>query len=407
MKQRITTLLLLSMLTAACIRIPALGAAVQLPAQPTEADRQGFEEIKAKAEKGDAKAQLTLGVRLQHGLGVAKDAVEAVKWYRKAADQGFAEAQCTLGICYRKGNGVTKDPVEAVKWYRKAAEQGYAHAQYSLGYCYLNGEGLAKDAVEGVKWYRKAAEQGKEEAQYDLGVCYAHGYGVTKDPVEAVKWYRKAAEQNYAPAQFNLAVCYHKGQGVPMDATEAYKWLLLAGAQGFEVAKQGISEMERPLTPEQRAEGQKRAADSKLPEVQSLDFQEGEVDINLPTELLAKAQTGDAKAQNELGEALSAAANRGMMGNYVAAVKWFRQAAEQNYAEGQSNLGDCYERGDGVAKYEIEAYKWDLLAAAQGDSKGKRKASRLESMLPADQLAEGKRRAQAWLEERSKPSSGR
>jgi len=55
---------------------------------------------------------------------------------------------------------VTKDAVESMKWYRKAAEQGLAYAQYNLGDCYVKGTGVAKDEVEAVKWYRKAADQG-------------------------------------------------------------------------------------------------------------------------------------------------------------------------------------------------------------------------------------------------------
>jgi TPR repeat protein len=45
-----------------------------------------------------------------------------------------------------------KDAIEAVKWYRKAAEQGDAPAQFNLGNSYANGEGVAKDAVEAAKW---------------------------------------------------------------------------------------------------------------------------------------------------------------------------------------------------------------------------------------------------------------
>ena len=56
---------------------------------------------------------------------------------------------------------MAKDEVEAVKWYRKAAEQNYAEAQYNLGCCYANGQGVAKDEVEAVKWFRKAAEGGE------------------------------------------------------------------------------------------------------------------------------------------------------------------------------------------------------------------------------------------------------
>ena len=37
------------------------------------------------------------------------------------------------------------------------------------------------------------------------------------------------------------------------------------------------------------------------------------------------------------------------------AVKWYRKAAEQNYAIAQYNLGICYANGDGVAKDDAEA----------------------------------------------------
>ena len=94
------------------------------------------------------------------------------------------------------------------------------------------------------------------------------------------------------------------------------------------------------------------------------------------------------------------------MANFSAeAVKWFHQAAEKDFAVAQFNLGVCYELGDGVAKYEVEAYKWYLLAAAQGDTRGQRNATTLELMMSQEQVAEGKKRANDWLEQRKKPSN--
>ena len=51
---------------------------------------QSLDETRAKAEKGDAKAQYELAMSYFKGTGVAKDEAEAVKWMRKAADQGDA-----------------------------------------------------------------------------------------------------------------------------------------------------------------------------------------------------------------------------------------------------------------------------------------------------------------------------
>ena len=108
-------------------------AVARLAAQPSKADQKPIEEVKAKAEAGDAESEMELGRRYDKGEGVVKDQVEAVKWFRKAAEQNYAEAQYNLGVCYHNGEGVTKDQVEAVKWYRKAAEQNLAMAQYSHG----------------------------------------------------------------------------------------------------------------------------------------------------------------------------------------------------------------------------------------------------------------------------------
>jgi hypothetical protein len=82
---------------------------------------------------------------------------------RVKAEQGDAAAQSDLGLCYYEGTGIPKDFAEAVKWFHKSAEQGYAEAQHNLAQCYFQGDGLAKDDAESTRWDRKAAEQG-----YDL-----------------------------------------------------------------------------------------------------------------------------------------------------------------------------------------------------------------------------------------------
>jgi len=91
---------------------------------------QGFaatvEDLRKKAEAGDAKAQIELGMLYLDGKGVRKDAVEGVTWLRMAADQGDARGQVELGLAYATGTGVSKDVEKAFDLYRKSAEQGYA-----------------------------------------------------------------------------------------------------------------------------------------------------------------------------------------------------------------------------------------------------------------------------------------
>ena len=357
-----------------------VSAVFQLPAQQSEADPKLLADIRAKAETGDAQSQNELGRAFLRGsLGVAKDEVEAVKWFRKAAEQNLVEAQVNLGCCCGTGAGVVKDEVEAVKWYRKAAKQNYAPAQGLLGASYAYGHGVAEDYPEAVKWYRKAAEQNDAGAQHSLGNCYANGQGVAKNQAEAVKWYRKAAEQNFASAQGSLGTCYADGQGVEKNEAEAVKWYRKAAEQNLPAAKFCLGFC--------YANGQGVAKD----ETEAVKW------------FRKAAEQNDAQAQYNLGICYDN--GQGVAKDEAEAVKWFRKAAEQNFALAQCNLGVCYFNGDGVAKDYVEAYKWNLLAAGQGLVSAKKAMTTMEVRITREQMAEGQKLARNF-KPREVPSTG-
>ena len=114
------------------------GWVVQSSAQSTDAERKQLKAVQAKADKGDAEAQLSLAAYYSNGIGVPRDPGKATKMLRKAAEQGLARAQCLLGLNYANGEGVKMDKVEAARWLHKAAEQGLAEAQFNLGMCYAH-----------------------------------------------------------------------------------------------------------------------------------------------------------------------------------------------------------------------------------------------------------------------------
>jgi TPR repeat protein len=96
---------------------------------------------------------------------VPKNAVEAAKWYRKAADLGNPIAQYHLASAYAKGEGLTESHSEAVKWYQRSARQGFAESQYMLGMITHAGRGMEPDPIEGLKWILVAIAQGHEKAE--------------------------------------------------------------------------------------------------------------------------------------------------------------------------------------------------------------------------------------------------
>ncbi len=88
--------------------------------------------------------------------------------------------------------------------------------------------------------------------------------------------------------------------------------------------------------------------------------------------LKAKAEQGDAKAQNNLGTMYEA--GTGVQRDNDEAVKWYTKSAEQGNALAQSNLGAMYANGKGVPQdYKLAyklAYGWFSLSAAQGNDIG-------------------------------------
>jgi hypothetical protein len=185
------------------------------------------------------------------------------EWITEIRPDLLAKADPELENWYKTGDkfyfgeGVAKDATEAVNWYRKAAEKDHVRAQHALGECYYNGKGVAKDAKEAVKWYRKAAEQNHAPSQHNLGFCYEMGHGVTLY-TEAVQWYRKAAEQNFAIAQNNLGLCYEMGYGVQQDFAEAYMFYKLAAKQIHEKTIRNLERLTAQMTAAEIAEGERR-----------------------------------------------------------------------------------------------------------------------------------------------------
>ena len=58
------------------------GTLAPLPAQDSAADRRRLDEIKARADKGDAEAQVQLAEHYTSGDGVARDLAKAAKLHR-------------------------------------------------------------------------------------------------------------------------------------------------------------------------------------------------------------------------------------------------------------------------------------------------------------------------------------
>ncbi len=146
-------------------------------------------------------AQIAGGQRMAREFKPEDVHARTLREITKLAEKGDAEAQLRVGLMYYLGQGITSDYREAIGWFKKAGRQGNPFALSNVGYMYEKGEGVPQDFVEAAKWYRLASLRGNAQAQLSLGSMYEKGFGVPQDEVQALKWFTLAAVQGGAAAR--------------------------------------------------------------------------------------------------------------------------------------------------------------------------------------------------------------
>jgi hypothetical protein len=153
-----------------------------------------------------------------------------------------------------------EDYAAAAALYAPQAAAGNAEAQYRMGMMARFGWGMDKDSGVAARWLQQAASQGHPLAQAELGTMYRLGRGVPEDPREAARWLTVAASTGVSMAQLSIGRMYRDGVGVDRDLVEAYAWFSAAGDNGVMDGFAYRSEITKEMSPEQVAEGKRRAA---------------------------------------------------------------------------------------------------------------------------------------------------
>ncbi len=78
---------------------------------------------------------------------------EIVEWTRQAAERGDAGAQVNLGVLHALGLGVEANDALALQWFKKAAERGEEGGQNNLAALLAQGRGAPKDTIQAYAWY--------------------------------------------------------------------------------------------------------------------------------------------------------------------------------------------------------------------------------------------------------------
>lgn len=175
--------------------------------------------------------------------------------------------------------------------------------------------------------------------------------------------YLQASVLEHPIAQFHYGDMLESGIGGNTNYAEAVDWYRKSAKRGYEQAKRRLEELHEPLDATTVAQPQVQARSNTQPESPSVGASPDAVD---PIKrLFVAAEGGDVKAQYELATNYLKGIG-GVAEDPILAAYWFRQAAEQGYAEAQNMLGQCYNLGRGLTKSAIDAQRWYRKAADQG-----------------------------------------
>jgi TPR repeat protein len=149
-----------------------------------------------------------------------------------------------------------QDYDRAIQIWRPLADRGDADAQYNLAQAYFLGRGVPQNMTLAEQWYQRAARQGHPEATANYGLLlFQNGRRQ-----EAIPFITRAADAGDPRAQYVLGTALFNGDVVERDAPRAYALMSRAAAQNLPPAVTQLTEMERLLSPQDRARGVELAA---------------------------------------------------------------------------------------------------------------------------------------------------
>jgi hypothetical protein len=176
---------------------------------------------------------------------------------------------------------------------------------------------------------------------------------------------QKLADQGHSQAQLLVALAYRRGRGVVPDDERAEAFYLKAAQVGLLDAQYNLGTFY----------------------LQRNDFSKA-----LPW-LRAAAERGKVAAQNNLAQLLL---RPGPHFDEAEALHWFLRAADNGHIEAQYNSCHMYSAGDGIARSEIDAYKWCDIAAAAGHQKARDNRDFIAQRMGAQEVERAKLLSRQW-----------
>lgn len=269
--------------------------------------------------------------------------------FEDRAAAGDPLAMAALYYCYSKGLGTGRDSRRAYHWARRAFETGHPAGGHVLGECYKAGEAVPTNLLTADNLQHQAAAGGFSLSRYALSLDHVD---------KAVANRIQLSHDVRAKVLEGLARCGDEGLTA---AICSLGWLLSEGVAGMPIDRARAVELFKRGASDGHAGCMRNLAvcyRDGVPGVLEADLREYGV------RLLEAGKAGHAGAQAELG-ANYRLGKLGFARDYVQARKWSVIAAEQGDASAMVSLFRIYWNGEGVSVDRPEAVKWLDSAAGK------------------------------------------
>jgi TPR repeat protein len=212
------------------------------------------EQLRVKAQEGNASAQLQLAEEHLEGEVLPVDEARAVDLTRAAADKNYARAQFELAEMYAFGMGEPRHAGETpVQLYLKAATNGNGEAMVRVARRYRVGFGVERDQLEAIRWLARSigrTSEGFRELLDAQGEPRPNLKPEDKPFAALLALYMKARRGD-ASAAFEIGRAFLAGTGGKPNPVTAFFWLSFATRNGQTEATSLAAQAREQLTPEQ------------------------------------------------------------------------------------------------------------------------------------------------------------
>lgn len=177
------------------------------------------------------------------------------KEYMESAAKGDGEAIYSVGFCYWHGIGVAKNPVEAYAYWNLRGMSERVDARHALQ--------VLEEEKEITPEIRARGQQRAAELQKKLDAAAGPGGPPSVKCLtheERFAEYMALVEHGDMGYLYSVGLCYAEGLGVKKDLAEAYAYWNLRGTAGKQDIRWGLQLLGKEMSPEEKRSGRARVS---------------------------------------------------------------------------------------------------------------------------------------------------